>query len=134
VLDAVRGGIGPAAGQVEPDRAARPDDLVVHDVAARAGWREAGLVGDHLPQPGEGAGLELLPARLLAMPQDSGAEHLVVDQLHRIVLLVKAEVGQGGGGGKGARGRFQVQAEEHAPAEVLEHRHQAGIAQPGALS
>jgi hypothetical protein len=68
------------------------------------------------------------------MPQDSGAEHLVVDHLHRIVLLVKLEVGQiGGGGGKGARGRFQVQAEEHAPAEVLEHRHQAGIAQPGTL-
>ena len=89
VLDAVRGRIGPAAGQVEPDRAARPDDLVVHDVAARAGRREPGLVGDHLPQPGERAGLEFLPARLMAMPQDGGAEHLVVDQLHRVVVLAK---------------------------------------------
>src|ERR1039458_905694 len=63
VLDAVRGRIGPAARQVEPDRTARPDDLVVHDVAARAGWREPGLVDDHLTEPGESARLESLPAR-----------------------------------------------------------------------
>ena len=64
VLDAVGRRVGPAAGQVEPDRAARPDDLVLHHVAAREGGRELGLVGDHLAQPGERLGLELLPARV----------------------------------------------------------------------
>ena len=89
---------------------------------------------DHLPQPGERAGLELLPARLAAMPQDGGAEHLVVHQLHRIVVVGEAQFGQRvAAGGKGARGRLEVEPEEDAPAEVLEHRQQAGLAQPGAL-
>ena len=134
VLDAVRRSVGPAARQVKPDRTSRPDDLVVQNVAARAGWRESRLVDDHLPEPGEGARLELFPPRLSAMPQDGGTEHLIVHQLHGIIVIGKCKFRQRlAAGREGLRGRLEVEPEEDAPAEVLEHRDQAGLAQPRPL-
>ena len=134
MLNAVRRGVGPATGKVEPDRAARPDNLVVHDVAMRAGGGEARFVGNHLPQPGKCAGLKFLPARLATMPQDGGAEHLVVDHLHRVVVVAKGQVRQVvAARGKGAGGGFEIEPEEYTPAKTLEHRHLAGVAQARAL-
>jgi hypothetical protein len=37
ILDAIRRRVGPTAGQIQPHRAARPNDLVIQDVAARRG-------------------------------------------------------------------------------------------------
>ena len=53
-----------------------------------------------------------------------GAKHLLVNRGKRVVVAIKVELGQGRlRRGKTAGGRFQIEAEENAPAKVLQQRH-----------
>ena len=134
LFNAIGRRVGPAAREVEADGAARPDDLVFEHAAARGGRGKLGFVGNHFAEPGESGGFEALPVGRLAMPQHCGAEHPVVHQPQGIVVLPELELGQAVTAcGKGACGSFEVEPEEDAAAEVLQHGEQAALPQPGAL-
>ena len=129
VFDAIGGRVGPTASEVESNGAAGPDDLVFEDVPARQSGRKLCFTADEVAQAAKSGGFEFFPPGFSVMPQDGGAEHAVVDELHWVVVLTEFKLRQGGGRIERARGGFQVEAEEDAGAEMLEHRQETSLAQ-----